>query len=1217
MKAKQGWYRSPFLLVVVLAATVDSLSAQGTTSRLTGVVSDPAGAKIADAIVVLTNERQGISFSTKTTASGIYVFDSVQVGTYSVSVEKPGFKKYVSAGNVLAVNQPTTVNVTLEIGGVAEQVLVEATAERVQTSSSGNLGNIVDQQTIVSLPIVGLRGRNPLNFVLFQPGVVEGANTGSGDHVHGARDRAWNYTLDGIDVNESSAGGGNSTPLHPNPDSLAEFQVVTSNFTAEFGRSSGGQVTMITRSGTNEFHGSAFEFYQTPRFQANEYQNNLNNIPKRQLIQHIAGFSLGGPIVKDRTFFFANLQILRTRETRSVTRMVYTANARRGLFRYVQGGRNFPAGTATPTVDPNGNVLPGNNIGTYNIVANDPRGLGLDPAVQKVLDLTPLPNNFSVGDGLNTAGFTFSAFQHEQQYDAVIKVDHVINDHNIVYLRYAQGQQNTLGDSVNGGLQAFPGTPRLVDTFRDPKNLAINWRTTPNSSLTNELVVGFNRFAFDFDNPDPNYAQNPIFTLITNNGLTNPLDNTPTIENARRLRTYQLVDNLTYVRGSHTFRSGVNFRYQQHLDDRSSVAGVDIAPSLDFSRTINTVDPTRFRLPTDINSSNDRPRLEGAINDLLGRVGSISQGFVALGNQFGPAGTRFSFDGRYGEYDVYAQDTWRIRPHLSLDLGLRWEPRFSPRAPNNLILRPDQAVVLGQAPSNTIRWVEGPLFKDAWKNFGPSIGFAWDPFGTGKTSIRANYRLAYDRMNTFVLSSTIFQSEPGLTLAVINNDFGQGDRRLQDGVPALAPPAGLAPDQLRQPAPFSTGTTTVVDPNMRYPRTNMWSLSLQRDLGWNCVVELNYVGRKGTSLYGAYDVNQVDIFNNGFLDAFNVVRAGGDSPLINTLMAKDSRLQGGETGSQALRRIFASDLSLGSVGSVAQQLAQRSQGGVPLVILSGLGPFFFQPFPQFAGAVRVLDSNDFSTYHAFEAQFQRHFKGGFGFQVSYTLSKSMDTRSFDPAFTTVSRGNLQSASSTPFDIRNRKLNFAPSDFDRRHALQGSWLFELPFGGGRRWASHLPSALDYVIGGWETAGIVRWFSGRPFTVYSGSNTLSNVNQSTASCTGCTPDMGHLFLDGTAGTLFYFDGDQRKLFSTPAPGQLGNTGRNFFIAPPFFDIDLTLAKRIRIGGKQNLELRVEMQNATNHPSFDMPTATITSTIFGRVRDSVTSAARKIQLAAKYNF
>ena len=230
------------LLVLAVTCCFSLLvSAQGTTTRFTGTVTDSSGAAVAGATVTLTNESTNVSLSTTTSASGGYVFDLIQPGTYTVSVEREGFKRFVSRNNSAFINQPAAVNVSLEVGDVSAVVSVEATAEQVQTSTSGNVGSTIEQRTLESLPIVGLRGRNPLDLLNYQPGVVVGSNTGGGVHVNGSRDRAFNFTLDGIDINESTAGGSNFTPLRPNPDSVQEFQIVTSNATAELGRSSGAR----------------------------------------------------------------------------------------------------------------------------------------------------------------------------------------------------------------------------------------------------------------------------------------------------------------------------------------------------------------------------------------------------------------------------------------------------------------------------------------------------------------------------------------------------------------------------------------------------------------------------------------------------------------------------------------------------------------------------------------------------------------------------------------------------------------------------------------------------------------------------------------------------------------------------------------------------------------------------------------------------------------
>ncbi|HEX8369073.1 MAG TPA: TonB-dependent receptor [Pyrinomonadaceae bacterium] len=1234
-----------FCLFVFAGATF----AQGTTSRVTGTVTDTSGAAVSGASVTITNEATGVALTTETSESGAYTFDLIQVGSYTVTVEKAGFKKLVSTKNTVNVNQPATINAALEVGDVSATVQVESTVEQVQTSTSGNIGSTIEQRTLESLPIVGTRGRNPLDLLNFQPGIVFGGNTGGAVNVHGSRDRAFNFTLDGIDINESSAGGSNFTPLRPNPDSLEEFQIVTSNFTAELGRSSGAQVTLVTRSGKNHFFGNLFEYYQTPDFNAKSYPITIAGLPKEQFVQHIFGGSLGGPLfnpgfgegtkaglLRDKAFFFVNLQMLRAYDTALVTRTVYTQQARAGLFRYVVGRANAPSGSATAAVDANGNpLLPACSatvttlcLQSYNVNTQSP--ISIDPTLAGFINQMPLPNNFTTGDGLNTAGFNFASPQHERQYDFVTKLDFKLSETNMFYIRYAQGEQNSFGDSANGGRPIFPDSPNLVDTFRTPKNLAFNWRYSPTAVFTNEFIFGISKFGFSFDTPEPDPSI--PFTFLT---IATP--NTNFSYNARRLRTLQFVDNLTFDFSPHIIKAGMNLRFGRHIDDRSTVSGTNVEPVVTFSGAAGF---TGFNLPaagaTSINT-NDLTLLQNTINNLLGRIGTISQAFVSDPSNpsgFAPAGTRWINEASYPELDFYLQDNWRFRQNLVFDIGLRWEAKLNPSVDGRPILVPNQPVKLGAAPTNTLRWVEGDLFDNDYSKFLPSLGFAWDPFKTGKTSIRANYRISSDRIASFLFGSSIFQSTPGNNVGATNSNFGQGGglyRNLGTVLSTLNPTS--TPDALRQPPAFGTGSINVIDPDLQFPMIHSWSVSFQREFWKNNVLEVNYIGKKGTHLLGGYNANQVNIFSNApgfsenFLDAFNTIRGSttANSPLINALLTGSATNNSGSARFRAL--VTQNTINQGNAASAALTVSQRTcqaadvtagvctnaQLGRRLVELGGF-TYFLQPYPQFTGGLNVFDSSDYSMYNALEIIFKRRISRGLGFQFAYTLSKSKDNRSWDPSLSTVSTGSVQSASSTPFDLRDRKLNYTWSDFDRRHVFQGTYVYELPFG-KEKWLSSGNKVLDYVFGDWQLSGTVVWMSGRPFTVYSGINTVSNVVQSTADCSGCTRDIGQLILEN--GRNFWFDAATRAMFSAPAPGSIGNTGRNFFLAPRYFQTDASLSKKFRFTERMNFDLRVDVRNLTNNPSFDNPTAVINSTIFGRINDSVTNNARRIQLSGKFNF
>jgi len=1256
------------LAIAAVWLTAGMAAGQTGTSRVTGMVTDPQSAVVVGAKVTVVHEGTGVEYKSETTDAGTFVFDALPPASYTVKVEMSGFKTFISRKNILTVGTPLTVNVKLELGDAATVVEVAETYERVQTATSGNTGAVVDQRTLTDLPLgleTGTGGRNPLIFIRLQPGVNTGANTGGGSHVNGARDRAFNYTLDGIDINESSAGGSEFSPLRTNPDSLQEFRVITSNATAEYGRNSGAQVELTTRSGTNEIHGTLFYFHRNSALSANEWFNNQRGVnaqgalisPRPFLLQHQYGGSVGGPILKNRTFYFFNFQGQRQTSPFTRTRTVYTQAARQGSFRWRVGAQNGNAASTNPSVDSQGNPLfpacapPSvltNCIASYNIGTSDPRALGLDSTIQgDWIGKTPVPNDFSAGDGLNTAGFTFSGGRKDPQRDFVFKIDHKFNDSNLLFVRYAWGRQDTVNDTTNDGEPPFPGLPPTVNTERKPRNLAVNYRRVLSPRLVNELVVGGNHFTFDFVVP----TAGDVLPFDLSN-VTDPLLNAR--GNLRTINTYQVVDNLSYHRGAHAIRGGINFRYQQHRDVRGSVGGENSELLLNFAQTVVATCATgsfgtgtvgvvggqeRFCLPGTtagsflVINSTDRSRLQQSINELLGRIGSIRRGFVAENDlqAFQEAGARFINDARYPEYDFYIQDNWRLKPNLTVDLGLRWEFKLRPRNPDNRIFHPDEPVVLGAPASTNLEWVRGQLYGSDNNNLSPSIGFAWDPFKKGKTSIRGNYRLAFDRINTFVISSQIYNTVPGLATGVINLTFGQNGGpggtggRWRDGIPALAPTGTPQANTLPvNPAgiPFGTGTIAVVDPNFRAPKTNMWQLSVQHELWNGIVVDVSYLGRRANGLFGAYDVNQVEIFSNNFLNEFRIVQAGGQSTLINQIYGPDTRRTSGQTGSDFVRSQFPSSVLNGSVASVAADAASRVQNNIPLLQLAGLPLTFFRSFPQF-GVVRVIDSNDFSTYHALQLVVSRKFVRNLSFQGSYTFSKSLDTRSFDPTFSVVSTGAVQSASSTPFDLRNRRLNYARSDFDRTHILIGYALWDLPFGTGQRFAGPENGFFSRLIGGWQVNGILTVETGRPFTVYSGFSQLSNIVNSPANCTGCPRGMGGVRSNDPAFAGFpsYFTAEERAQFSQPGPGTLGNTGRNFFTSPGFFNIDMAILKRTAIKERMNLELRFEFFNLTNSPSFGLPSSVIpptggTSSSFGRI-SGTTSEARKIRVGAKFNF
>jgi len=506
-------------------------------------------------------------------------------------------------------------------------------------------------------------------------------------------------------------------------------------------------------------------------------------------------------------------------------------------------------------------------------------------------------------------------------------------------------------------------------------------------------------------------------------------------------------------------------------------------------------------------------------------------------------------------------------------------------------------------------------------------------------------------MNTFVLSASVFQGLPGEALAINDINFN-GNQRVSAGIPVVTPPAGVAPLAARQPALFSNTGITAIAPNWTPPQVHEWSLSVQRQVTRDSIFEIAYVGKHAVHLFGAYDADQTQINSNGFLNAFNAVYqpwlstgTPGDNALIDQLVANDPNYQSvvgqypGVTGSQFLAgacpqpgssnpcsgSFYSGDFGLGSVASVASDLGTSTDAsGNPLPVAAGLPASFFFNYPQFSSFI-AMDSGDWSWYHALQTSYHGRYRD-LQFQANYTWAKSEDTRSFDPTFGTVIGGSsTYGSSSTPFDNARRRLNFAPSDFDRTHVFQGVWTYQVPIGVGHSWGGRASPFVNRLLGGWEISGSTVIESGRPTTIYSPGYTTSDIVRSPASCTGCNPKMLHAHFDNDLGGLNYFTQAQVSMFYTPAPGQFSNLGRNYFRLPGYSVANISFGKVTRITEGTSLELRLEMQNAFNSHHFEEPASIRTNSgVFGNIDPATVvnyvaegSSPRTMQLSAKFSF
>ncbi|HKZ02445.1 MAG TPA: TonB-dependent receptor, partial [Pyrinomonadaceae bacterium] len=690
-------------LLIIVTVTAPTMLAQTSTSRILGRVVDSKDAVVAGATVTVTNEATGITQTQTTTDAGVYAFDSLPVGTYSVTVEQTGFKKSQKTGNVLLVNTPLTVDIVMEVGEVSEVVTVQGGAEQLQTANA-TLGNVVEQKAIEALP---LNGRNPLTLLLLEPGVVQRSSgaAGSGVHVNGARDRAYNVTIDGIEANESSVPNPVSNLYRINPDNVQEFKVTTNNATAEEGRNSGASISIATRSGTSEFHGTGFFFLRNEALNSNEWFANAQETPKPLIRMGQYGFEMGGPIKKNKTFFFGSYQANRIDFTQPIDQtfgipIVYTAEARSGIFRYFVPDPANPLVIGTTTITRNSTLLVNPTTGALNVPlcatptslrcvrvydirspGNNMAGRALDSTVASILSPLPLPNNFTSGDGLNTASFLWNPPTQVRGPAYTARIDHNFNDNNSIFGRYLWSDYNTLkGDPLNGRPQVYPNGPPLGEVFRRTSNLAISYRRVISPRVVNEFTAGFGRFGFLFSQGEanPDWPDVPPFNF---NNVSEPYINTP--RTARWVTTPQLLDNLSVVHGSHVFRGGVNLRFYRHVDQRGQPGGINVTPSVTFAssnRDPFTSAGGGFTAAPGINTANDAVTLGGLINNLFGLPGRIQQVFISnlsddvfLPFKTGDNITLYAEKHNLDQYNFYFQDEWKVRPNLTLNYGARWE----------------------------------------------------------------------------------------------------------------------------------------------------------------------------------------------------------------------------------------------------------------------------------------------------------------------------------------------------------------------------------------------------------------------------------------------------------------------------------------------------------------------------------------------------------------
>jgi hypothetical protein len=1200
MKLKTTYWSLLAAIMIVGAA-----SAQ-TTGTLRGTVKDPTGAAIPGAHATAIQEGSNVPRKADADSGGDYVFAVLPVGSYTLEVEAAGFRRFVQKQIEITLGHVVVVDPLMELGAVTQEVTTTAAAPLLETTST-QLGAVMGARSVTDLP---LNSRDTYQLLQLQPGVQSqtgaglfyGSDNAGSVSVNGGRGRSNNFMVNGGDANDQFA---NLPAIQPSPDTIQEFRVLTNTFDAEFGRNSGSVVNVVTKSGTNEFHGDVFEFLRNNVLNARGFFD----VNKPDFKQNQFGGTIGGPIRKDKTFFFASYEgrrIVQGTSSDVVTvptsaerigdftgdsgfsfagtlqdaNVADTLNNRTGCAAAVtaSGGAPIAAGTAYSDIFLNNTIptqcfdqtaldlmtqfVPAANIGSNQFQASPNSNLRQDQTTYRIdhnltehqtlsgyYYFTDRSNfqPFSVfqAAGANVPGFGSNYAERDQQANLThtwVIGSTTVNELRVSYFREGQGKVNA---PVNTNLvQDSCKTVPAAQCFSDPNNPSLGitpflgkaYEGVPFIAVSGSFVIGNN-----FEGQLPQFGN-----------------------------TYQVSDNLSKVVGKHTLKFGVDFRRQQF----NQLLYFNVNGYYSYFGG-GTNDPG-------LSDANGNENL--LPNYLLGLPDSYSQGSAQLEAV------------RSSAFYLYAQDSWKLRPNFTLNYGLRWELNTPLHDRYNRLqtTRPGQATSIypcqlstttaqnlgvGNGPTDCNpggpgesvfplglvvpgdKGIPPGLTQTYYKSFAPRIGLAWNPGGSGKTSVRAGFGLFYNPVEQLVLEQ--FSAEPPfggstyLGAPLFNTPFLG-----QSGLPSPNPFHGILNPTPGQPVDWSLFRPILLYgqflPHQRSQYSEQYNLTLQHEFGKDTVVQVAYVGSQGHRLLITHDLNysnpQTCLDLNTILGDGTCSQYGEDAPFFipaNTIPAGVTlHLPYGSV--PAVTGPNNPDITLVGLRPYSSPLCQPTTGtGCPQ---DGV-PVFSSIFAQ--------DTMGNSNYNSLQISAERRMSKGLQFQLAYTWSKSYD---YGSSFEDIIN---------PLDFRRA---YSLSQFDARNRLVFSYDWQIPVPKYRGFAGK-------VANGWSVSGITTFQAGFPFRIFSSAD--NELQNSYDFLLPGEPDLVGKFktLDPRGPGHLAFD---PTVFADPALGTIGNSARTLCCGPGISNFDFALLKDTAITEKTRLEFRAEFFNIFNHAQFANPTA-----------------------------
>lgn len=1237
----------------MLAALTMSLSAAvafaQSTAGVTGTVKDSNGAVIAGADVKLTDTKTGLELTTKTNDQGVYSFPKVLPGQgYKLTFTAAGFQTLVINDVALGVGNVETHNAEMTIGEVSGTVVVTASNEVTLNTSDASIGNVIGERRLKELPI---QIRNsPAALIGLQPGVV-GNNVGTATtnrvgSVTGSRADQGNITIDGIDANDQATGQFAATVGNAPIDAIQEFRAVSTNPGAADGRSSGGQVELVTKSGTNEFHGNLREYNRTAFTAANSFFNNRSGVARPQLTRNQFGGSIGGPIIKDTMFFFFDYEGRRDAQGISYLRVVPLNHFRAGGLGFLNNTAGCPS-TARLNTNPACITI----LSPAQVAALDPLHVGPDAALLSFINSRyPQANDLTAGDGINTGGFRFNAPSKRQDNTYTTRIDWNANSKQKFFGRFNIARRIQT-DTVNSVAAQFPGDPETAQIIVRDYTWVVGHTWTASPSLVNQITVGAARsgllFPNNFDPASPN-----SFTFGM--GLAAPFASIS--EQDRFVLTPTIRDDVTWTRGTHSFEFGGSFK---PIDSKSGIVNDFNFPTVGLGGLLTSLDSTLR--PGTIGSGTARTgNYDAAFAFILGRYAQVATNFNydQSGTPLAPA-TGKHRDYKYNETELYVQDNWRVRNNLTLNLGVRWHLYPAPYEKNGFQAGQDVDMrsLFDIRRANNFNGVSGEtaepllrydligkannarsLYETDLNNFGPRFGFAYTPafqsgilgkvFGDNRTVIRGGASVVYDRPGggiTFIQDqvSYLFDNSATTQFPVTSATNALLTNPRFTSITTL-PVANVAPTITRPFTPFvdagfpfglATGEFNyAVDQRFRTPYSIQYSFGFQREMPGNFILEATYVGRQGRKLFSQADLAQVLDFRDPTSGQF----------MIAAFNALQAQVQAGVAGGSVTvqpwfeNQMFPGASVLMASNGTLRQLVLRgdTSDAIQLLYANGLLNPNVGMSAQFGTNIYVSNQGA-SSYDGMLMSLRKRFSHGLQFDFNYTWSHSIDNGS--SVVNTVAGGLV-------CDLRNLRVCRGNSDFDIRHLVNANFIYELPFGRGRAFGSGVPGWANHIIGGWEVSGIFTARSGLPFSTTTTAFPVGfNFNSPAAFNNTNLAALAPGIHDAANGTIQFF-ADPATVFDPANPtagvirfphhGEIGN--RNVFRGPSFWNLDTALLKNFAMpwSEHQSLQLRWEAFNLFNHNSFGLPAVGITGTTFGTVTTSA-SAAREMQFALRYTF